>query len=522
MTSPSSDSASAGTPFRHTVAKWRAGLSLRARLALLVAVGVAAVIAILSFMQVRLVERTVAKQLVDSARATALAVAAGMGSLDEADVPGWLQDFIAAMRAVRAIALSEVDIGEPSIFASTSSQERADAIELAADATRAGELRFAQTDALATAAMRVRNVGRKLGVVVTVSMGAADQVRTQARMIALWFAAPTVLLLTLIVDLLARRLVHNRVAVLVSTMHDVASGQLSARAPVGSEDELGSVAAGLNEMLERMEHFNVELQQRIQSATVELRDRNVELEESYRRVVVLRDALARADRMAAVGQMAANVAHQIGTPLNLISGYVQMVREGNADPRPRERLEIVERQIQQVTRVLRTMLDHARQRSPREVVDLGNIIEYACETAQSQLSYAGIRLNLNIDKNLPGIEADATELELVVLNLIKNSMDAMPYGGTLTMTAGATDAGVRMEVADTGTGIPPEMLVRVFEPWVTTKTVGQGTGLGLAIAREVIEAHGGTITIRNMDTGGAVVTIELPRVATVAEKRRQA
>src|ERR1700687_1438446 len=154
-------------------------------------------------------------------------------------------------------------------------------------------------------------------------------------------------------------------------------------------------------MLERMYHFNIELQQRIESATGELRDRNVELEESYRRVLVLRDALARAERMAAVGQMAANVAHQIGTPLNLISGYVQMVREGNADPRTRERLEIVERQIQQVTRVLRTMLDHARQRSPREVVGLGNIIEDACETAQSQLAYAGLHLNHQLGNTLP-------------------------------------------------------------------------------------------------------------------------
>ena len=77
-----------------------------------------------------------------------------------------------------------------------------------------------------------------------------------------------------------------------------------------------------------------------------------------------------------------------------------------------------------------------------------------------------------------------------------------------------------MEVADTGTGIPPEMLARVFEPWVTTKTVGQGTGLGLAIAREVIEAHGGTITIRNVDAGGAVVTIDLPRVAAAAERKQ--
>jgi two-component system NtrC family sensor kinase len=108
-----------------------------------------------------------------------------------------------------------------------------------------------------------------------------------------------------------------------------------------------------------------------------------------------------------------------------------------------------------------------------------------------------------------------------VLNLIKNSMDAMPYGGTLTIGASATENGVRMEVADTGTGIPPEMLARVFEPWVTTKTVGQGTGLGLAIAREVIEAHGGTIAIRNVESGGAVVTIDLPRM-NIASRRKEA
>jgi signal transduction histidine kinase len=270
-------------------------------------------------------------------------------------------------------------------------------------------------------------------------------------------------------------------------------------------------------MLERIEHFNVELQHRIDAATGELRERNVELEESYRRVLLLRDALTRAERMAAVGQMAANVAHQIGTPLNLISGYVQMVRESNVDPRTRERLEIVERQIQQVTRALRSMLDHARQRSPRELVDLGNIVEYACETARSQLSYAGIRLNMQLGTRLPKVQGDATELELVVLNLIKNSIDAMPYGGTLTLAVSSTESGIRLEVADTGTGIPPEMLARVFEPWVTTKTVGKGTGLGLAIAREVIEAHGGSIEIRNVDGAGAVVTIELPRASASAD-----
>ena len=129
--------------------------------------------------------------------------------------------------------------------------------------------------------------------------------------------------------------------------------------------------------------------------------------------------------MAAVGQMAANVAHQVGTPLNLISGYVQMVREGNADPRTRERLEIVERQIQQVTGVLRSMLDHARQKSPRELVDVARVVRYACETAQSQLALAGVELRVHLDARLPSIEADATQLELVLINLIKNSLDAM-------------------------------------------------------------------------------------------------
>src|SRR5438105_15699181 len=180
----------AGSPFRHIVAKWRGGLSLRARLPGLVGLGGAAVIAVLSCRQVCRVETTVEKQLVDSGRATALAVSDGMSSLDEADVPGWLHDFIAADPAVKAITPVEIDKGEPSIFASTSSEERSEAIEVARAATRAGAIRVVQTSALVTAAMPVRNVGRKLGVVVTVSMGAADQVRRQPRIIGRWFAAP--------------------------------------------------------------------------------------------------------------------------------------------------------------------------------------------------------------------------------------------------------------------------------------------------------------------------------------------
>src|SRR6266566_4962569 len=111
MTSPPSDAPAGARPFRHIVAKWRSGLSLRARLALFVAVGVAGIVALLSLLQVRLIERTVETQLVDSARATAGAVADGMRSIDETDVPGWLHDFIQAEPAVRAISIVSLDNG---------------------------------------------------------------------------------------------------------------------------------------------------------------------------------------------------------------------------------------------------------------------------------------------------------------------------------------------------------------------------------------------------------------------------
>src|SRR4051812_21518423 len=228
MTSHDSDVPAAGPPFRPIGAKWLP-LSLRSRLALFVALGVAGIVALLSMLEVRLIEQTVETQLVDSARATAQAVADGARALDEPDVPGWLHEFIEAEPAVRVITIVALDTPDAPIFASTSSQERADALDLARLAGGTGRTQTASNATFTTIAMPVRNARTRLAVVVTVSMGAADQVRKQARMIAFGFAAPTVLLLTLLVDLLARRLIHRRVAVIVSTMYTVAQGQISAR-----------------------------------------------------------------------------------------------------------------------------------------------------------------------------------------------------------------------------------------------------------------------------------------------------
>jgi signal transduction histidine kinase len=169
----------------------------------------------------------------------------------------------------------------------------------------------------------------------------------------------------------------------------------------------------------------------------------------------------------------------------------------------------VDAQIQQVTRVLRTMLDHARQPSKFELLALADVVERVREVAQPRLSRSDIRLQISVPADLPAIRADSTQLEIALLNLVTNALDAMPSGGTLSIVAQRRPAGVRVEVADTGPGIPAELVDRLFESWVTTKPAGQGTGLGLAIVRDVLRAHGGSISASNQSTG-ALFVIDFP------------
>jgi signal transduction histidine kinase len=178
----------------------------------------------------------------------------------------------------------------------------------------------------------------------------------------------------------------------------------------------------------------------------------------------------------------------------------------------------IDNQIQQVARVLRTMLDSARPRSGFELVEVAEVLERVREVAQPRLSRTHISLETSVAEGLPPIRADLTQLEMVLLNLLTNALDAMPGGGSVTLSATATgDGRVRLEVSDTGPGFPPEILSRVFELWVTTKPAGQGSGLGLAIVRDVVRAHGGTVSAYNRSVG-ATVAIDLPGADRPAQR----
>ena len=507
----------AGTDAGPARSLWRVPLSLRVRLALLVAIVVAAVIGIEGFLEIRMFERGGQKDLLDAATATAEAVADELSLRrsphNAADIHLLLRDFLVASPTVRDIAAFMHDGETLALLDRTSAGVPDDVLPVARLAverrqpvtTGEGRLRI-------VAAPVVRDSQAIGAVTVTTSFASLEQLSARGRRVTLWFALPAIVALTLLVDLLARRLVHRPIAAIRETMERAGAGEFGVRAPIDRPDEMGAVADGLNRMLASLEQFNADLRARVDEATAGLREKNAELVDSYQRVLTLREALARAEQMAALGQMAANMAHQIGTPLNLISGYVQlMIQDARAAGESRQRLETIQTQI---GRVVAACTRHAGLRTQahtavakRRCCPVGRANQRDIE-AGSACRERG--RPLEDQGRLPRIQADPVQLELALLNLVSNALDAMPRGGQLEIAAAREGEGVRMTVSDTGAGIPPDVLPRVFEPWVTTKAAGRGTGLGLSITREVIVSHGGSIAVRSEPGRGTVFTLDLP------------
>lgn len=253
------------------------------------------------------------------------------------------------------------------------------------------------------------------------------------------------------------------------------------------------------------------------SLLARLRDRNQELVRSYQSVSRLRETAARAQQLAAVGQTMANVAHQIGTPLNLVSGHVQLLQHEIADPTIQRRLRIVQEQIDRVVATVRSLLDRARPHGERQTVKIDSVLTRMGDAMRARLASSGVTLDLKVQRPLPGVAAEEPQLELALLNLVTNALDAMPRGGTLTLAATNAGTRVRIDVRDTGTGIDAAVLPRLFEPWVTTKATGHGTGLGLSITRDLITSLGGTIAVSTSSPQGTTLTIELPAAASTVQ-----
>jgi two-component system NtrC family sensor kinase len=303
---------------------------------------------------------------------------------------------------------------------------------------------------------------------------------------------------------------------MVRVMEGAEGGQLEVRARVSNRDETGQLADHLNRMLDRLKNFNTELAGKVEEATRELARRNVELKRINEELFETQKKLAHSERLAVAGQLAASLAHEIGTPLNSISGHVQLLtRQKSGDEVTVRRLRIIEAQIENIVRSVKQLLSWTHRLNLQIApVDLRHLWEESVLLSSPGLQSRKIAVRTDWPAVRIRIHADAGYLQQVFLNLINNSMDAMPRGGELRLSLRALQDSepeqVVVEIEDTGEGIPPETLSHIFEPMFTTKRMGTGTGLGLAVCDQVIREHGGTIHVESAVGRGTLFRITLP------------
>jgi two-component system, NtrC family, sensor kinase len=232
--------------------------------------------------------------------------------------------------------------------------------------------------------------------------------------------------------------------------------------------------------------------------------------------VTARDELERrvveTDKLSSVGLLAAGVAHEVNTPLAVISTYAQMLaKQVEGDERKSALLDKIAKQTFRASEIVNSLLNFSRT-SPRKFddVDLPKVIRETLTLVEHQLDKSAIRVELDLAGSLPAMRGNSGQLQQVFLNLILNARDAMENGGTLQIRAWEADQGVLVEVADTGEGILPENLHRIYDPYFTTKATRKGTGLGLSVTYGIVRDHGGMIDVESRPSGGTRFRLEFP------------
>lgn len=278
---------------------------------------------------------------------------------------------------------------------------------------------------------------------------------------------------------------------LMDGMKKVEEGDLKARVDVKSKDELGRLGGYFNEMLNKIE---------------QARDKQR----------VLQQQVANAEKLASLGRLAAGVAHEINNPLTgvLTSGHI-LLKKTPEDAPEKEDLEVIVKETTRCRKIIKGLLDFARQTKPEmRLSSINEIIEESLSLVENQASFRNIKIIKELAQSLPLISVDADQIRQVFINIILNAQEAMPKGGVLTISSSQKDKFIEVKFIDTGCGILKENMDKLFDPFFSTKE--GGTGLGLAVSYGIIEKHQGSIEVKSELGKGTAVIVKLP----VPEKER--
>jgi signal transduction histidine kinase len=303
---------------------------------------------------------------------------------------------------------------------------------------------------------------------------------------------------------------------LVDGMQKATRGELHTVVQATTSGELGWLTLVFNRMMRQISQFNKQLQEKIKEATSELEEKNRELISVNEKLFTLQHKLIQAERLASLGQLSAQLAHELGTTLNVISGHIQLLQSEAGGQVQSQRLSVIQTQLDRLTSIIRNVLKTMKLPEPRlESVNVNKVLKDITTFISPTLASRNIVLETSFEDNLPETMGDKHQLEQVFMNLITNAIESMENGGVLRVETCKTtnlEYGkcILIKFTDTGIGIKEEDMKRLFEPFFSTKKDAQGSGLGLAISKEIIKNHNGQILVSSKLGQGSVFTVELP------------
>jgi two-component system, NtrC family, sensor kinase len=298
----------------------------------------------------------------------------------------------------------------------------------------------------------------------------------------------------------------RRLEALSNTAQKLGSGTLDARVAVSGGDELAQLGRTFNTMAgdlsasrAEIERWNRELEARVEQRTKELKEAQAQL--------------VQAQKLAALGQLGAGVAHEINNPLGGVIGHVQLLlADKPAGDKDLEALKCIEEGARKASQVVQNLLRFSVQRKEavRTTVDVNKLVKDTLSLTETVLRDQSIDLGLELDPQNPRVRGDAGQIAQVLLNLVSNARTAMPQGGKLRVATRKDNGQVVLTVADSGKGIAPEIKERIFEPFFTTKDEWSNVGLGLSVSYRIIEEHGGRIAVDSEPQKGTTFTVSVP------------
>jgi two-component system NtrC family sensor kinase len=326
----------------------------------------------------------------------------------------------------------------------------------------------------------------------------------------------TVVAVLVLAGLLTWRTVLRPVRRLTRAASRVTEGDLSARVPVTSSDEIGEMTEAWNTMVSELSRARDELEQWGRTLERRVEEKTQELEGAHQRMLLV-------EKMASLGKLAATVAHEINNPLTGISTYARLLRRKLSDrgsnaaetthAESERVLKLIDEEAARCGNIVRNLLLFSRTPAARYTEqDIKPLLERCALLLRHQAELQEVRLRLDAASGLPRLSCDASQIQQMILALAMNALEATPSGGEVTISARQqeTGKGLVLEVSDSGRGIASENLDKIFEPFFTTKEATTGVGLGLAVVYGIVSRHRGTIDVKSTPGSGTVVTIHLP------------